>query len=148
MKAMSKKEYKDKLKIINAHNEQVKMKRSLRSARFNNMPKFKKPNTSKLLVFIVLLINLQIIWYVEYVIDKWGDLSALYALIGVPVTLVPTLLGYMHKSQIENTADSGYVYEARVAELQSLNSCQEYDNNTCGNEELTEETTGVDNAVG
>lgn len=119
MKKMSQKEYKQKLKFIEDQNEQIEMKRQLRKARLRCFPKLKKPNTSKLLVFAVLLINIQIIWYVEYVIDKWGDLSALYALIGVPVTLVPTLLGYMHKSTVENTSETGYVYEARIAELQT-----------------------------
>lgn len=119
LKKMTQKEYKQKLKAIEARNEQIKMQRNLRLAKYSTFPRLKKPNTSKLLVFAVLLINIQIIWYVEYVIDKWGDLSALYALIGVPVTLVPTLLGYMHKSTVENTSDTGYVYEARIAELQT-----------------------------
>lgn len=117
MRNISDREYERRMRRLNERNKQIEMRRKLREAQFKHFPKIKKPNTSKLLVFIVLIINIQILAYVEYVIDKWGDLSALYALIGVPVTIVPTLVSYMHKSQVENTADSGYVYEARMAEL-------------------------------
>ena len=49
--------------------------------------------------------------------DKYGDMSAMYALISVPVTLVPIVLGYLIKSKAENT-QHGITYEIAMLEKQ------------------------------
>lgn len=113
---MTSREYELELKKIKAKNRQIEMKRNLRAAkvkRFN----LKKPNTSKLIVFMVFAISIQILWFVEHMATLTGDTSYMYALIGIPAALIPTVISYFNKSKIENTSDSGFIYEARMAEL-------------------------------
>ena len=47
-----------------------------------------------------------------------GDTSYMYVLIGIPAALIPTVISYYNKAKAENLADSGYVYETRMAQLQ------------------------------
>ncbi len=113
---MTNQEYEDKLKKIKEKNKQIEMKQKLKATkvkRFN----WKKPNTSKLIVFTVFAISIQILWFVEHMATLTGDTSYMYALIGIPAALIPTVISYFNKAKIENTSDSGYVYEARMAEL-------------------------------
>lgn len=113
---MTSREYELELKKIKAKNRQIEMKRNLKAAkvkRFN----LKKPNTSKLIVFVVFAICLQILWFSEHMISLTEDTSYMYALIGIPTALIPTVISYFNKSKIENTSDSGFIYEARMAEL-------------------------------
>lgn len=49
--------------------------------------------------------------------DKYGDMSAMYALISVPVTLVPIVVGYFHKSRIQNS-EGGITYDMAMLEKQ------------------------------
>lgn len=113
---MTKQEYELELKKIKEKNQQIKMKQNLKAAKIKRF-QFKKPNTSKLIVFVVFAICLQILWFSEHMISLTGDTSYMYALIGIPAALIPTVISYFNKAKIENTSDSGYVYEARMAEL-------------------------------
>ena len=115
---MTKQEYELELKKIKEKNQQIKMKQNLKAAKIKRF-QFKKPNTSKLIVFVVFAICLQILWFSEHMISITGDTSYMYALIGIPAALIPTVISYFNKAKIENTSDSGYVYEARMAELNS-----------------------------
>jgi hypothetical protein len=54
---------------------------------------------------------------------KLGDISAMYVLIGVPVSLVPIVLGYYWKSKNENTA-GGITYDIAMKEKESDFSCE------------------------
>lgn len=49
--------------------------------------------------------------------DKYGDMSAMYALISVPVTLVPIVISFYNKSKAENT-QFGITYEMAMLEKQ------------------------------
>lgn len=84
---MTSREYELELKKIKAQNRQIEMKRNLKAAKVSrfNIPKI---STSKLILVAVLLLNLQIIYFVEKAIMTYGDLSALYALIAIPATLI------------------------------------------------------------
>lgn len=113
---MTKQEYELELKKIKEKNQQIKMRQNLKAAKIKRF-QFKKPNTSKLIVFVVFAICLQILWFSEHMISITGDTSYMYALIGIPAALIPTVISYFNKAKIENTSDSGYVYEARMAEL-------------------------------
>lgn len=113
---MTKQEYELELKKIKEKNQQIKMRQNLKAAKIKRF-QFKKPNTSKLIVFVVFAICLQILWFSEHMISLTGDTSYMYALIGIPAALIPTVISYFNKAKIENTSDSGYVYEARMAEL-------------------------------
>ena len=77
----------------------------------------KKISTSKIVLFVVFLICIEILVFCELMMNKYGDLSAMYALISVPVTLVPIVLGYFHKSRIQNS-EGGITYEMAMLEKQ------------------------------
>lgn len=112
---MTNQEYEDKLKKIKEKNQQIEMKQKLKDAkvkRFN----WKKPNTSKLIVFVVFAICLQILWFSEHMISLTGDTSYMYALIGIPAALIPTILGYYAKASRENQI-GGITYDSAMAEL-------------------------------
>lgn len=96
--------------------EYIKQKHELLAEQNEYKIKSKPPSTSKLILWAVVLICVEIIIFSEYAMLKTGDTSALYALIGVPATLIPTVLGYYHKAARENCKD-GLVYMAKQAEL-------------------------------
>jgi hypothetical protein len=117
MKYLTEKEFEKKLAQIQQKKRQYEMKKELREAK-RRFPKLKKPNTSKLIVFVVFLICLQILWFSEHMVVVTGDTSYMYVLIGIPAALIPTVISYYNKAKAENLADSGYVYETRMAQLQ------------------------------
>mgnify|MGYP007055266189 CR=1 FL=1 len=78
-------------------------------------PKFKKPSTSKIVLFIVFMICIQILWFSEHMAIVTGDTSYMYALIGVPCALIPTVLGYFHKSKCENV-QGGITYDMAMSQ--------------------------------
>ena len=117
VKYLTSREYELELKKIKAQNRQIEMKRNLKAAkvkRFN----LKKPNTSKLIVFVVFAICLQILWFSEHMISLTGDTSFMYALIGIPAALIPTILGYYAKASKENQV-GGITYDTAMCNLES-----------------------------
>lgn len=116
VKYLTDQEYKLELNKIKEQNKQIEMKQKLKAAKIKRF-NLKKPNTSKLIVFVVFAICLQILWFSEHMISLTGDTSYMYALIGIPAALIPTVISYFNKSKVENTSETGYVYEARMAEL-------------------------------
>ena len=114
---LTSREYELELKKIKAQNRQIEIKRNLKAAkvkRFN----LKKPNTSKLIVFVVFAICLQILWFSEHMISLTGDTSYMYALIGIPAALIPTILGYYAKASKENQV-GGITYDTAMCNLES-----------------------------
>ena len=117
VKYLTNREYELELKKIKAQNRQIEMKRNLKAAkvkRFN----LKKPNTSKLIVFVVFAICLQILWFSEHMISLTGDTSYMYALIGIPAALIPTILGYYAKASKENQV-GGITYDTAMYNLEA-----------------------------
>lgn len=114
---MTKQEYNEKLKQIKEHNKQIEMKRKLKEAKVKRF-QLKKPNTSKLIVFVVFLICLQILWFSEHMVNLTGDTSYMYALIGVPAALIPTILGYYAKASKENQV-GGITYDTAMSNLET-----------------------------
>lgn len=114
---MTKQEYNEKLKQIKERNKQIEMKRNLKEAKVKRF-QFKKPNTSKLIVFVVFLICLQILWFSEHMVNLTGDTSYMYALIGVPAALIPTILGYYAKASKENQV-GGITYDTAMSNLET-----------------------------
>ena len=117
VKYLTSREYELELKKIKAKNRQIEMKRNLKAAkvkRFN----LKKPNTSKLIVFVVFAICLQILWFSEHMISLTGDTSYMYALICIPAALIPTILGYYAKASKENQV-GGITYDTAMCNLES-----------------------------
>lgn len=120
VKYLTKQEYELELKKIKEKNQQIKMKQNLKAAKVSrfNIPKI---STSKLILVAVLLLNLQIIYFVEKVIMTYGDLSALYALIAIPATLIPTVWAYFSKAKAENCA-GGITYDSAMEQLRQSSS--------------------------
>lgn len=120
VKYLTKQEYELELKKIKEKNQQIKMKRNLKAAKVSrfNIPKI---STSKLILVAVLLLNLQIIYFVEKAIMTYGDLSALYALIAIPATLIPTVWAYFSKAKAENCA-GGITYDSAMEQLRQSSS--------------------------
>lgn len=117
---MTSREYELELKKIKAQNRQIEMKRNLKAAKVKrfNIPRV---STSKLILVAVLLLNLQIIHFVEKAIMTYGDLSALYALIAIPATLVPTVWAYYAKARVENCT-GGITYDSAMEQLRQSSS--------------------------
>jgi hypothetical protein len=120
VKYLTKQEYELELKKIKEKNQQIKMKQNLKAAKVSrfNIPKI---STSKLILVAVLLLNLQIIYFVEKAIMTYGDLSALYALIAIPATLIPTVWAYFSKAKAENCA-GGITYDSAMEQLRQSSS--------------------------
>lgn len=133
MAHMSEKEFARKLKRIQTENEQREKLRQLKRERFKHFPKLKLPSTSKIILFAVALLCLEIIIFCQYAMISLQDTSAMYVLIGVPVSLIPIVLGYYHKSKAENTA-GGIVYETTMAQManQQVNNMSKDSNNAVG----------------
>ena len=77
----------------------------------------KKWSTSKIVLLVVFILCIEIVIFCEVMMNKYGDLSAMYALIGVPATLIPTVCAYMIKSKAENT-QGGITYDMAMLERQ------------------------------
>ena len=120
VKYLTKQEYELELKKTKEKNQQIKMKQNLKAAKVSrfNIPKI---STSKLILIAVLLLNLQIIYFVEKAIMTYGDLSALYALIAIPATLIPTVWAYFSKAKAENCA-GGITYDSAMEQLRQSSS--------------------------
>lgn len=72
---------------------------------------------------------------------KFQDLTALYTLIGVPVTLVPVALGYYYKAKSENTI-GGVTYETAIHQMGIDNGIDVNTPNECIDVNVNE--SGVD----
>lgn len=113
---LSEQKYEARMKKIQEKNASIERKLKLEKEKDKHKKKFKWPSTSKLVLLVVFLLCLQIVIFCEYVMIVMGDTSALYVLIGIPATLVPTVISYYNKARAENT-EHGIVYERTMYEL-------------------------------
>lgn len=132
---MTEKEFKRKQTKIRIRNKNIVMKQKLRQMKKSRFPKFTKPSTSKIVLFIVFSICIQILCFSEYMAITTGDTSYMYALIGVPCALIPTILGYFNKSKCENQR-GGIVYDMAMSQQTGYSSISD------------DEQTDSDEAVG
>ena len=109
---------------IQRDNLSKERKRKLREEKLKYFPKFKFPSTSKLILLVVILLCLEIVFFCQYVMIELGDTSAMYVLIGIPVTLVPTIWAYYSKSKAENTV-GGIVFETAMKENDCVQSMED-----------------------
>ena len=133
---ITEKEYKNRMKKIKEKNASKERKLKLREEKNRYGFKFRFPSTSKIVLFIVFSICVEILIFSQYAMIELRDLNAMYALISVPVTLVPIALGYYWKSKNENTT-GGITYETAINQMKQLQS----DNS---NNEETEDLSGVE----
>ena len=116
-RSISEKEYLSRMKQIQRENKYKERIANLKKEQKKYKKPIRFPSTSKLILLAVVLINIQIIWFVEKAMMQWGDFSAAYALIGIPATLIPIIWGYYSKSKAENTS-GGIVYDMAMAQAQ------------------------------
>ncbi len=118
---MTEQEYKQKEAKIKERNKNITMKRKLHRMKKSRFPKLKKPSTSKIVLFIVFIICIQILCFSEYMAITTGDTSYMYALIGVPCTLIPTIIAYYAKAGKENTT-GGITYDMAMSQQADYSS--------------------------
>lgn len=124
MNYLSEQEFDTQMEKIKKKNESIERKRKLKEEKNKYGFKLKLPSTSKLIVLAVFLMCIEILIYTQYAVIVTGDTSALITLLGIPVTLVPTLFSYYSKAKAENTA-SGIVYEKTMYELTQQNAFED-----------------------
>lgn len=149
MEYLTEKEFKKKLKEAEKIQRQYEMRKQLRDAK-RRIPKFKKPSTSKLIVFVVFLICIEILWFSEYMVMRTEDTSFMYSLLGIPATLIPTLVAYYSKAAKENmvggiTYDTA-MYQQNQGDMSVVND-DEFEEDTVDNCESDNEnvTESLDN---
>ena len=118
MSYLTEKEYEARLKKIQEKNASEERKHKLKKEKDKYKSKFKMPSTSKLILLGVTLLCLQIVVYCEYAMLYLGDTSAMYALIGVPATLAPTIWAYYSKAKAENTK-GGITYDMAMRDFET-----------------------------
>ena len=119
---LTKTKYEIYMKRLKEINESKERKRKLKEEKQKYRTKLKLPSTSKLILLGVILLCLQIVIFCEYTMIVLGDTSAMYVLIGIPATLIPTIMSYYSKAKAENTV-GGIVYE--TAMMENLNQVQQ-----------------------
>lgn len=115
MSYLSKKEYEKKLTTIQRDNMSTRRKMHLKAEKNKYAKKIKLPSTSKMLLWAVVLLCVEVLVFCEYVFMKTKDTSFIYALAGIPTVLVPAILSYNNKSMKENTV-GGIIYETALSQ--------------------------------
>lgn len=124
---ISEKEFNSRLKDIQEKNKSKERKKILEAEKSKYKTKRKLPSTSKIVLFAVFLLCVEIIIFSEYAMITLADASAMYVLIGVPTTLVPTIISYYNKSRAENTK-GGIIYDTAMLEQEQQEvDCDEFD---------------------
>ena len=78
MKYLTEKEFEKEMTQIKQQKRQYEMRKELREAK-RRFPKFKKPRTSKMVLWTVIAICIQILWFTEHMATITGDTSFMYA---------------------------------------------------------------------
>lgn len=78
--------------------------------------KRKKIPYSKIVMGLLFVLAIQIVAFSEIMMYRTGNLSALYALIGISASLTAGYFGYLSHSKAENTK-GGIVYDSAMAEM-------------------------------
>ena len=125
MKYLTEKEFEKEMTQIKQKKRQYEMKKELREAK--RRFKFKKPRTSKMVLWTVIALCIQILWFTEHMATTTGDTSFMYALVAIPASLIPTVLSYMKNSRVEHQMGQ---FENPI-EIPSAN-CSENENNAAG----------------
>ena len=124
MAYMTKNQYDSKLAKIQRRNESIERRRRLRKERIKYWPKFILPSTSKIVLIVAALLCVEILAFCQYMIIKTGDSNALYAMVGVVVSLSSVVLGYFVKSTKENT-EGGITYQTAMENIKKESAIEE-----------------------
>lgn len=120
-KRITEKQYKSELSRLEYLNKSKERNLKLKQEKNKYKNHIKLPSTSKLVLFGMILLCLEIVVFSEIFIYQNQDSNGLYALIGIPVALVPVIWGYYSKSKAENTKD-GIVYDIAMKQFDNDNS--------------------------
>lgn len=107
---MSENEFRNKMRKQRLKNQSIARKQELLKEKNRYKEPKKSLSTSKMILWAIIALIFEIVVFVEVVMWKWGDFSAVYALIGIPATLIPVVWAYYSKSKAENTA-GGITYD-------------------------------------
>lgn len=121
MSYLSKQEYEKKLADIRRDNVSIERKLKLKEEKSKYSRLKKLPSTSKMLLWTVVLLCVEVLVFCEYVFLQTRDTSFIYALAGIPTVLVPAILSYNNKSMHENTS-GGIVYETAIQKMNTDSS--------------------------
>lgn len=113
MNYISDRDYNAQMKVIKRMNQSKEREMKLRKEREKYGFKLKMPSTSKIVLFVSLVICLQIVFFCERLMVELKDTSALYVLLGIPAAMAPIIWAYFSKSKAENTKN-GIVYETAM----------------------------------
>lgn len=113
MNYISDRDYNAQMKAIKRMNQSKEREMKLRKEREKYGFKLKMPSTSKIVLFLSLVICLQIIFFCERLMVELKDTSALYVLLGIPAAMAPIIWAYFSKAKAENTKN-GIVYETAM----------------------------------
>lgn len=125
---MTEEKFQKELKKIQLKNKEIEYRNKLKVEKNKYKRKFKLPSTSKLVLLVVFIMCVEILAFSQYAMIVTGDTSAMYTLIGVPVTLVPIVISYYWKSKAENTI-GGITFET------AMHTTNDYDINYTPSEE-------------
>lgn len=112
----------DEKKLLEQHNKRMarialeNQERAYREeeAAARNTKK-QKLSGSKIIMFAMIALCLEIVIFAEWVMVHLADTSALYVLIGIPASLTVSFWAYASKAKKEN-CESGIVYETAMLE--------------------------------
>ena len=117
MRYMSEAEYEKELSRIKRSNISKARYDSLESEK-NKYKKKKKLQTSKVVLWAMVVLVFSIAIWFMYESHRLADLSQAYALLGIVASLAPVIFGYYSKSKAENT-EGGIVYETAMLEQEN-----------------------------
>lgn len=102
MKRLSDQDYVKKLNEAKAYAEAKQRNDEIKAIKKSNKKRFKFPTTTKILVFIVVLLCIEMIVFGQVMSWRTGDTMNIESYLTIGGTLVTTILGYLAKSLSEN----------------------------------------------
>ena len=117
-------EHEERMRKIELKNIELEYRNEERDAMMRK-PK-KKLEESKFYIRLMFILVFEIIIFAETVMWRTGDLSSLYALIGISATLVGALVPYYMKAKAQNTV-GGITYDTAMADYYKNKEIEEED---------------------
>lgn len=117
MRKKTSRDYEKRLRQLDRAERTLELKKQVedREKALGLRRSFNKPSWSKVMMALMVLICVEIIIYAEVIMWTRYDLSALYALVGVAVSLAAAIWAYCEKSKAENTK-GGIIYDKAMQE--------------------------------
>ncbi len=114
------KNYAARMRELDRQEQQLKLKKKVedRERELGIRHTWKRPEWSKIMMLLIYVLCIEIVIYAEIVMWVHYDLSALYALIGVPAAMFGVFWAYAAKSRAQNTK-GGITYD--LAMMQANN---------------------------